>query len=90
MRVTNKTGFVPPAASRRNGSRGLSIDSTKGIWNKAGLRTVPTAEMTEMAEIGLRARSPTTVLIRGWILTSTMLLCRNYKTAVFRFALYDF
>jgi hypothetical protein len=46
--------------------------------------------MIEMAEIGRRARSPTIVLIRGWILTTTMLLCRNYKTAVFRFAIHDF
>jgi len=90
MSITNRTGFVPPAASKRNGSRGLSNDKTRGALNSAGLRTVPTAEMIEMAEIGLRARSPTTVLIRGWILTTTMLLCRNYKTAVFRFALHDF
>jgi hypothetical protein len=87
--ITNRTGFVPPAASKRNGSRGLSNDKTKGIWNNAGLRTVPIAEMIEMAEIGLRARSPTTVLIRGWILTTTMLLCRNYKMELFRFALHD-
>ena len=90
MSVTNKTGFVPPAASSRNGRRGLSKDKTNGALNKAGLRIVPIPEMIEMAEIGLRARSPTIVLIRGWILTSTMLLCRNYKTAVFRFALHDF
>ena len=90
MSVTNKTGFVPPAASTRKGIRGLSKDKTKGALNKAGLSTVPIAETTEMAEIGLRARSPTIVLIRGWILTSTMLLCRNYKMAVFRFALHDF
>jgi hypothetical protein len=90
MRVTNKTGFVPPAANTRNGIRGLSKDRTKGALNNAGLRTVPIAEMTEMAEIGLRARSPTIVLIRGWILTSTMLLCRNYKTALFRFAINDY
>jgi hypothetical protein len=90
INVTNKNGFVPPAANTRNGIRGLSKDRTKGALNNAGLRTVPIAEMTEMAEIGLRARSPTIVLIRGWILTSTMLLCRNYKMAVFRFALHDF
>jgi hypothetical protein len=88
--VTNRKGFVPPAASKRNGRRGLSSDRIKGALNKAGLSTVPIPEMIEMAEIGLRARSPTIVLIRGWILTSTMLLCRNYKTAVFRFAEHDY
>jgi len=90
MSATNKMGFVPPAASKRNGIRGLSSDKTRGALNKAGLRTVPIPETIEMAEIGLRARSPTIVLIRGWILTSTMLLCRNYKTAVFRFAVHDY
>ena len=90
MSVTNKTGFVPPAASTRKGIRGLSKDRTNGALNNAGLSTVPIAETIEMTEIGLRARSPTIVLIRGWILTSTMLLCRNYKMAVFRFALHDF
>ena len=88
--MTNKKGFVPPAASRRNGIRGLSKDRTKGALKRAGLRTVPIPETIEMTEIGRRARSPTIVLIRGWILTSTMLLCRNYKMAVFRFALHDF
>ena len=88
--VTNKNGFVPPAARSRNGIRGLSKDRTKGALNSAGLSTVPIPETTEMTEIGRRARSPTIVLIRGWILTSTMLLCRNYKMAVFRFALHDF
>jgi len=90
MSVTNRTGFVLPAASNRNGIRGLSRDNTSGALNSAGLRTVPIPETTEMAEIGRRARSPTIVLIRGWILTSTMLLCRNYTTALFRFAPHDF
>jgi len=83
-------GFVLPAASIRNGMRGLSSDKTRGALNRAGLRTVPIPETIEMAEIGLRARSPTIVLIRGWILTTTMLLCRNYTTALFRFAVHDF
>ena len=89
MSVTNKTGFVPPAASTRKGIRGLSKDRTNGALNNAGLSTVPIAETIEMTEIGLRARSPTIVLIRGWILTATMLLYRNDKTAMFRFVPHD-
>ena len=88
--VTNKNGFVPPAARSRNGIRGLSKDKTNGALNNAGLRTVPIPETIEMTEIGRKARSPTIVLIRGWILTTTMLFCRNYKMAVFRFALHGF
>ena len=90
MSKTNSTGFVLPAANIRNGIRGLSSERTSGALNNAGLRTVPIPETIEMAEIGRRARSPTIVLIRGWILTSTMLLCRNYKTALFRFAVHDY
>jgi hypothetical protein len=82
-------GFVRPAARTRKGIRGLSKHRTSGALNKAGLRRVPIPETTDMAEIGLRARSPTIVLIRGWILTATMLLYRNDKTAMFRFVPHD-
>jgi hypothetical protein len=52
--------------------------------NKTGLRAVPIAETTEMTEIGLRARSPTTVPIRGWILTKARVHYLNGLTAMFR------
>ena len=80
----NRTGLVPPAARTRNGNRGLSIASTSGTLNNAGLSAVPIAEMTEMTEIGLMARSPTTVLIRGWILTNVRVHYPNGLTAMFR------
>jgi hypothetical protein len=80
----NRTGFVPAAASTKNGNRGLSIANTSGTLNKTGLRAVPMAETTEMTEIGLRARSPTTVPIRGWILTKVRVHYLNGLTAMFR------
>jgi hypothetical protein len=52
--------------------------------NNAGLRAVPIAEITEMTEIGLKARSPTTALIRGWILTKIRVRYLNGLTAMFK------